>query len=111
MNLDRSMVALSITDTNRGYFKLLDSIRPNHISFSQFLGVSASEYHEKHKGSEMKITDFANKDMMVTPLFYSEINMWKKYVDKMPKTELKKFQKRHQQLDNIINKKLQEMIG
>jgi len=111
MKLDRSVITISTTNENRGFFKLLDSIRPNYISFSQYLGMAANEYHSNHKEGVAKITDFTNKDTSVTPMYYSEIEMWRKYLDKMPKSEIKKFQKRHTQLGNIINKKIQGMIG
>lgn len=111
MNLDRSMIAVSMTEENRGYFKKLDSIRPNHISFSQFLGITAKEYSENHKAGDFKITDFTNMDVVPTPLFYSETEMWKKYIESMPKSEIKKFQRRLQQINNMMNKKVQEIIA
>ena len=111
MNLDRSMIGISLTDRNRGFFKILDSIRPNHISFSQFLGVSANEYYANHKEGVSKITDFTNKDVVAGPMYYTEFDFWKKYIESMPRSEVKKFQKRHAQLGNLINKKVQEIIN
>ncbi len=111
MKLERSVISLSITDTNRECFKLLDSIRPNYISFSGFLGVAAQEYAMNHKSNSLKIDDFTSKDIVQMPLFYSEIDMWKKYVDNMPKSDIKKLQKRHAQIGNLINKKVQGMLA
>jgi hypothetical protein len=110
MNLDRTNIAVSITDDNRSTFKLLDSIRPNYISFSQYLGVAANEYYEKHKDGITLITDFTNKDIIKMPNYYSEIEMWKKYINNMPTTEVKKFQRRRQQLGILIDKKIEGML-
>lgn len=110
MKLDNTLITISLTDENRNSFKKLDSIRPNHISFSQFLGISAEEYSENHKEGFMKITDFTNKDAVHVPLFFAEIDKWKKYIDSMPRTDIKKFQQRLQQINNIMNKKVQEII-
>lgn len=111
MRLERSAIAISLTDTNRGFFKMLDGIRPNYISFSQFLGVAANEYYANHKEGVLKITDFTNKDVVAIPSYYSEIEIWKKYIEKMPKSEIKKFQKRYSQLGNLINKRVQEEMA
>ena len=50
-------------------------------------------------------------DVVPTPLFYSETEMWKKYIESMPKSEIKKFQRRLQQINNMMNKKVQEIIA
>lgn len=111
MKLDRSHICLSVNEDNRGYFKLLNSIRPNDVSFSQFVGVASSEYYEHHKEGEMKITDFTNKDVLVIPNYHAELEIWKRYITKMPTSNIKAFQRRHQQLGNLINKRVQEIIG
>jgi len=110
MNLEKGTLTISLTDDNRGSFKKLDFIRPNHISFSQFLGLSAEEYSENHKEGFMKITDFTNKDVVHVPLFFAEIDKWKKHIENMPRSDIKKFQQRLQQINNIMNKKVQEII-
>jgi len=111
MNLERTSIAISVTQDNRVTFKLLDSIRPNHISFSQYLGLAANEYYGNHNKGVSKITDFTNSEMMSTPLYYSEIEIWKKFVTKMPKSDIKKFQVRQQQLNNLINKRVQGILN
>ncbi len=110
MNLDKSIISLSITETNRETFKLLNSIRPNHISFSQYLGVASAEYYKNHKTGMYKITDF-DTDSIATPQFYSEIDLWKKYIEKIPRNQIKHLQKRHQQLGNLINKRVEKMLN
>ena len=109
MKLDRSQIAVSITDGNRGFFQLLDNIRPNYISFSQFLGLAAKEYYKNNSGS-VKITDFTNHTVSAMPSYYADVETWKRFIDKMPNTDIKKFTKRLRQIDTILNKKVQEII-
>jgi len=111
MKLERSVITISMTDDNRGSFKLIDSIRPNHISFSQFLGVAANEYYLNNKDVPLKITDFTNKDIVAMPMFYSEIEQWMNFIKAMPQPDIKKFQKRHRQLGNIIDKRIEGIIS
>lgn len=100
-----------MTDDNRGYFSTLDSIRPNYISFSQFLGLAAHEYYDHHKEGVSKITDFTNSDVTPIPHYYAETDIWKTFILNMPSKDIKKFQKRLNQLTNLSNKRVQEMIA
>ena len=110
MKLDRSAIAVSLTDDNRGFFKLLDDIRPNYISFSQFLGLAAKEYYQNNSNNKIKITDFTNVNVSAMPSYYADVETWKKFIDRMPNTDIKKFTKRLRQIDTILNKKVQEII-
>lgn len=110
VNLDRSMVQVSVTELNRPTLKSLNSIRPNHISFSQYLGLAAKEYYENHKTGMYKITDFA-EDSIATPQFFSDIELWRKYVEKCPRNKIKDLQKRHQQIGNILNKRVEKILN
>ena len=110
MKLDRSAIAVSVTDGNRGFFKLLDNIRPNYISFSQFLGLAANEYYQNNNSGISKITDFTNHSVVAMPSYYADVEVWKKYILNMPNTDIKKFTKRLRQIDTILNKKVQEII-
>lgn len=110
VNLDRSVLAVSVTDVNRETFKLLDSIRPNNISFAQYLGLASKEYYENHCVGMYKITDFA-EDTIATPQFFSDVDIWKKYIEKCPKNKIKDLQKRHQQIGNILNKRVEKILN
>lgn len=111
MNLERTSMCVSLTQLNRESFRLLNSIRPNSISFSQYMGIAASDYYDAHKNGVSRITDFTNKDVTVLPNYFAEIDFWKKYINDMPQHAIKKFQTRHQQIGNLINKRVQEIIG
>ena len=111
MKLERSMIAISLTDDNRGFFKTLDSIRPNTISFSQFLGIAANSYYLNNKNGVPKITDFTNKDVIAMPSYFAEIDVWKKYIESMPNSDIKQFTKRLRQIDTLLNKKIQGIIA
>ena len=111
MNLERTSICVSLTELNRESFKLLNSIRPNTISFSQYMGLAANEYHSNHKNGMSKITDFTNKHVILLPHYFAEIEFWRKYISTMPKGDIKQFQVRHQQIGNLINKRVQEIIG
>lgn len=110
MKLDRTAIAVSLTDDNRGFFKLLDNIRPNYISFSQFLGLAAKEYYENNSNNKIKITDFTNHNVSAMPSYYADVETWKKFILNMPNTDIKRFTKRLRQIDTILNKKVQEII-
>jgi hypothetical protein len=110
MKLERSCIAISVTEDNREFFRKLNDIRPNYISFSQFLGLAANEYHENHKEGISKITDFTTPDAVVVPNFHAEVDIWKNYIKEMPVKDIKVFQKRLNQLTNLMNRRVQEML-
>lgn len=109
MNLEKQIIAISISNETRKSFKDLDKLRPNTYSFSSFLGVAARHY-VKTNSNEVKIEDFANSEASVTPLFYAEIPKWENYIKNLTPVEYNKFSERLQQLTNIKRIKLGGML-
>ena len=93
-------------------FQLLNEIRPNDISFSRMLAKSADEYIVNHKNDkDGKISDFVEKNINgLTPSFFADIDLWKKVIEKLPPSEIKKIKVRHRQIDNIIRKRIEEFL-
>ena len=102
---------ISTPDDCDRIFKLLDKIRPNNISFSRLLAITAEEYISNHKKDNSKISDYVNEDISSSiPLFFSDIESWKKVIEKLPLAEIKKIQVRHRQIDNILRKRIEAFL-
>lgn len=92
-------------------FDILSKIKPYDISFSKAIAIAAQEYINNHKKDNTKISDFISKDMSsLLPAFFGDIESWKKSVEKMPPSELKKIQVRHRQIDTIIRKRVESFL-
>ncbi len=105
-------MTISLNENTRGYFKSIDSIRPNNVSFSSFLGEAAKEFYNNNKDSALKITDFTNNDIVPMPKYYSEAQIWRAYIlNTMPETDIRKFQNRLMYLQNIVDKRTAGMLG
>jgi hypothetical protein len=109
-SFERSMISLSISKVTREYFKNIDSLRPNHISFSGMLGQAAKEYVSNHANGVMKIDAFTNEDIVLMPQMYSEVDEWLTYINNLNPVELKKLQSRNVQLSNMIRKKVETYL-
>jgi hypothetical protein len=107
---DRTIISVSVSKTTREYFQRLDTLRPNHISFSGMLGQAANEYVSNHANGVMKIDAFTNEDIVLMPQMYSEIDVWLTYINNLNPEELKKLQSRNAQLSNMIRKKVETYL-
>lgn len=107
---ERSIISVSVSKTTREYFKKLDNLRPNHVSFSGMLGQAANEYVSNHANGVVKIDEFTNENIVLMPQFYSEIDVWLEYIDNLSPEELKKLQTRNIQISNMIKKKVEKLI-
>tara|TARA_R110000751_G_scaffold80536_1_gene162527 strand:- start:540 stop:881 length:342 start_codon:yes stop_codon:yes gene_type:complete len=107
---DRTIISVSVSKSTREYFQKLDKLRPNHVSFSGMLGQAANEYVSNHAENAMTIDEFTNENMVMMPQFYSEINVWIKYIESLNPEELKKLQSRNAQIANMINKKVETYL-
>jgi hypothetical protein len=58
----------------------------------------------------MTIDEFTNENMVLMPQFYSEVNVWVKYIESLNPEELKKLQSRNAQIANMINKKVETYL-
>jgi|TARA_R110002020_G_scaffold461617_1_gene680603 hypothetical protein len=102
---------ISTPDDCDRIFDLLSKIKPHDISFSRVIAMAAQEYIDNHKKDNTKISDFVSKDMSNSlPAFFGDIEVWKKIVEKMPPSELKKIQVRHRQIDTIIRKRVESFL-
>jgi hypothetical protein len=103
--------SISSPDDCERIFELITKIKPYDVSFSRILAVAAQEYINNHKKDNTKISDFVSKDMSNTlPEFFGEIEKWKKVIEKLPPSELKKIQVRHRQIDTMIRKKVESFL-
>ncbi len=110
MNLEKQIIAISISNETRKSFKDLDKIRPNASSFSSFLGVAAKEYVNRHNMGEYKIEDFTSEQVSTTPQFFAEIDIWKKHILGLDTNRYNEFSQRLIQLNNIKRIKLGGML-
>ena len=102
---------ISMTDDCVRIFDLIYKIRPSDVSFSKILAVAAQEYIANHKKDNSKISDFINNDISGSiPAFFCNIEEWKKLIEKIPPSELKKIQVRHRQIDTIIRKRIEKLL-
>tara|TARA_R110002020_G_scaffold114772_1_gene264070 strand:- start:2471 stop:2773 length:303 start_codon:yes stop_codon:yes gene_type:complete len=100
-----------MTDDCVRIFELMNKIRPTDISFSRMLAVAAQEYVSNHKKDNAKISDFISNDISGNvPDFFCNIEDWKKLIEKIPPSELKKIQVRHRQIDTIIRKRIEKLL-
>ena len=103
--------SISSPDDCDRIFELLSKTKPHDISFSRALAIAAQEYIDNHKKDNTKISDFVSRDMSSNlPAFFGDIEVWKKIVEKMPPSELKKIQVRHRQIDTIIRKRVESFL-
>lgn len=107
---DRTIISVSVSKITREYFKSLDMLRPNYISFSGMLGQAANEYVSNHANGVMKIDAFTNEDIVLMPQMYSEVDEWLTYINNLNPEELKKLQTRNSQLSNMIRKKVETYL-
>lgn len=102
---------ISVPDDCDRVIQLLMKVKPHDISLSKALVIAAQEYIDNHKKDNSKIEDFVNKDVSgLTPSYFSDIEDWKKLIEKIPPSELKKIQVRHRQIDNILRKRIEKLL-
>jgi len=109
MDLEKQIIAISISSETRKSFKDLDKLRPNTHSFSSFLGVAARHY-VKTNSNEVKIEDFISEEVSPTPKFFAEIDIWKRHILELDNVRYNEFSKRLEQLNNIKRIKLGGML-
>lgn len=106
MNISSYTKTISVSSIAKPILQELDRVRPNNISFSAMLAIAAKEYVNNHKKDISNLTNFMDS----SPTFFSDVESWKKYIEKSPTSELKKIQNRHLQIGNIIRKRVNELL-
>lgn len=102
---------ISSSDDCERIFQLFLKTKPSDLSFSKALAVAAQEYINNHKKDNSRISDFIDKDVAgAVPTFFGDIEQWKKIIEKVPPSELKKIQVRHRQIDTIIRKRIEKLL-
>ncbi len=108
---NRSLITVYLTDEARQAFKKLDELRPKDVSFSKILGISAKDYVARYGMGTCKIEDFVDSNSSATPQFFSEINIWKKYIMSLDQSRYNEFSKRLDQFNNIKRIKIGGMLS
>ena len=99
-------MSVSISRNTRESFRNLDSLRPNHVSFSGMLGQAAKEYFDQHSHGSIKLDEFTNENIVLMPQMFAEIDLWIEYIKQLSPLEIKKLRQRQVQLGNILKKKI-----
>jgi hypothetical protein len=106
VNISSYTKTISVSSIAKPILQELDRVRPNNISFSAMLAIAAKEYVNNHKKDISNLTNFMDS----SPTFFSDVESWKKYIEKSPTSELKKIQNRHLQIGNITRKRVNELL-
>ena len=106
MNISSYTKTISVSSEAKPILQELDKVRPNNISFSAMLAIAAKEYVENHKSEILNLTNFMDS----SPTFFSDVECWKKYIEKSTTADLKKIQNRHLQIGNIIRRRVNELL-
>ena len=93
---------ISVGKFAKGVYAELDKVRPNGISFSMFLAITAKHYIDTHT----EPIDIYGE----VPNYYSNIESWKSEIKKMSAEAFIKLQQRHTQLGNIIKEEVNRKI-
>ena len=106
MRISSYTKTISVSHEAKSILQALDDVRPNNISFSSMLAIAAKEYVQNHKSETLTLSNFMDS----SPTFFSDIERWKKYIEKSPTSDLKRIQNRHLQIGNIIRKRVNELL-
>lgn len=108
VNLERSTITISISETYRPHLKSLAGYVNQTRSFSGVLGQAALEYTMNHKLGEVSLDDFTNKNVVSLPQHYADDKAWRNYLNKQSLTELTKFWRQHMRVGGLLNKALEK---
>tara|TARA_R100001530_G_scaffold53778_1_gene39722 strand:- start:663 stop:974 length:312 start_codon:yes stop_codon:yes gene_type:complete len=97
---------ISTTSATEKIFNELKKIKPDDTSFSLMLALVVKEYIENKTKKSIKLTDFDSG----FPDILADIDVWKSLIEEIPVEEFKKLQRRHTQLGNLINKRVQKCL-
>ena len=97
-----SIKCISVGVFAKDVFAELEKIRPNHMSFSMFLAITAKHYIDTHN----EPTDIYGE----IPNFYSNIENWKSEIKNMTPEQFIKLQQRNIQITNLIKQETRKKI-
>lgn len=93
------------------YERLTVILRRDNLSFQDFLGRSIIKHIKIHEDGNQnyKLELFSDPNMVATPAFYRNIDVWRKYVATLDKKHLKEFDSQVMMLHNLSDKRLQKI--
>jgi hypothetical protein len=93
------------------YERLIVILRRDNLTFQDFLGRNIIEHIKVHEDGNQnyKLELFADPNMVATPAFHRNIEVWRKYVKTLDKKHLKEFDSQVMMLTNLSNRRLAEL--